>query len=96
METCSSSVLLDHNSLEVVPVKGMLQGLVPLKAGRMEGEVSMDLGLSRFLVGVALGAEEHKASNLQVIKEIMATTSIRVKVVALRQEMQEVLVISKI
>jgi hypothetical protein len=42
-----------------------------------------------------MGAEKHKASNLQVIKVTMATTSIGVKVVALRQVMQEVLVISK-
>jgi hypothetical protein len=95
METGSSSDLLDRSSLGVVPVKGTLQALVPLKAGIMEGDVSMDLGLSKFLEGEAMGAEKHKASNLQVIKVTMATTSIGVKVVAMRQVMQEVLVISK-
>jgi hypothetical protein len=49
METGSSSDMLDRSSLGVVPVKGMLQDLVPLKAGIMEGDVSMDLGLSKFL-----------------------------------------------
>jgi hypothetical protein len=41
-----------------------------------------------------MGAEEHKASNLQVLKVTMARTSKEVKVVAL-WVMQDVLVISK-